>query len=143
MRKLSFLHKAALVAFITIALGIPAAAHAGPGPGRGGGGSQGPSGNHAGGSSRHPGFSGSRPPGFNGGHHFDGHRGFAGHPRSRVFLGFGPGVYWGPAYPYAWDYQPEVLYAPPPAYWYYCASAGAYYPYVASCAEPWVPVAPR
>jgi hypothetical protein len=30
--------------------------------------------------------------------------------------------------------------AAPQAYWYYCASAGAYFPSVASCPEPWIPV---
>jgi hypothetical protein len=29
---------------------------------------------------------------------------------------------------------------PPPVYWYYCRSLGAYYPYVPSCPEAWVPV---
>ncbi len=28
-------------------------------------------------------------------------------------------------------------------WWYYCESAGAYYPSVESCPEPWVKVAPR
>jgi hypothetical protein len=33
---------------------------------------------------------------------------------------------------------------PPPAgFWYYCASAGEYYPRVASCAEAWIKVPPR
>jgi hypothetical protein len=27
--------------------------------------------------------------------------------------------------------------------WYYCPVAGAYYPYVRTCPEPWVPVVPR
>jgi hypothetical protein len=30
-----------------------------------------------------------------------------------------------------------------PSYWYYCESAGAYYPSVASCPEPWLKVPPR
>jgi hypothetical protein len=29
---------------------------------------------------------------------------------------------------------------PPPTYWYYCPSAGGYWPSVPSCPEPWVPV---
>ena len=35
-----------------------------------------------------------------------------------------------------------VYVQPPPtqAYWYYCQSAQAYYPYVSSCPEPWIPV---
>ncbi len=69
--------------------------------------------------------------------HFEGHRGPGGrhdfdrgrHPR--VFIGVGPAFYWGPAYAYA---------PPPPAYWYYCPSYGAYYPNVPSCPEAWVPV---
>jgi hypothetical protein len=32
---------------------------------------------------------------------------------------------------------------PPAGYWYYCPSVSAYYPNVASCAEPWMRVAPR
>jgi hypothetical protein len=34
------------------------------------------------------------------------------------------------------------VYVQPPVsgYWYYCPSAGGYYPYVASCPVPWVPV---
>jgi hypothetical protein len=31
----------------------------------------------------------------------------------------------------------------PPSYWYYCESAGAYYPSVPTCPEPWVKVPPR
>jgi len=30
-----------------------------------------------------------------------------------------------------------------PSYWYYCESAGAYYPSVPTCPEPWVKVPPR
>ena len=33
--------------------------------------------------------------------------------------------------------------APPPAYWYYCVSAQAYYPSVPTCPEDWVKVPPR
>jgi len=32
---------------------------------------------------------------------------------------------------------------PPESYWYYCASAGAYYPTAPTCPEPWVKVPPR
>lgn len=32
---------------------------------------------------------------------------------------------------------------PPLAYWYYCVSAGGYYPDVQSCPEEWVKVPPR
>jgi hypothetical protein len=90
---------------------------------------------------------------------------------TRVVVGFGVGPFWwgGPypfwGYPYWWDYPPYV-YAPPPVivreppvyvqqeappppeppagpYWYYCPSAGAYYPSVPQCPEPWVKVPPR
>jgi hypothetical protein len=37
---------------------------------------------------------------------------------------------------------PEYIERPPAAYWYYCPSAGAYYPSVPTCPEPWVLVAP-
>jgi hypothetical protein len=43
----------------------------------------------------------------------------------------GPLVYWN-YYPY---YDSSS-----PGYWYYCPSAQAYYPYVAYCPDPWVPV---
>ena len=80
-----------------------------------------------------------------------------------------PGPWWyGPRYyyPYAYGYPvypapvyPAPVYAPyveePPVYierdrapapsgwWYYCESAGAYYPDVPSCPEPWTKVPPR
>jgi hypothetical protein len=78
---------------------------------------------HGGGFHGHPGFHGHGHPGF--------HRGFHGHG----FVGVAPFVWWGPAYAYA-------PYAGPPAsgYWYYCPSAQAYYPYVQTCPESWVPV---
>lgn len=44
------------------------------------------------------------------------------------------GSYGDPVYPYA---EPAVA-----QYWYYCGSAGAYYPYVAECPEGWQPVVP-
>src|SRR5439155_607904 len=37
---------------------------------------------------------------------------------------------------------PAHVQPPQPGYWYYCPSAGAYYPAVGSCPEPWVPVPP-
>jgi hypothetical protein len=76
--------------------------------------------------------------------------------------------YW--AYPPYWPYYPapSYVYPPPPVvveeapvyiqqpppraaapappdgpYWYYCPSAGAYYPAAPSCPEPWVKVPPR
>lgn len=64
---------------------------------------------------------------------------------------FVPHFYYPPSYWY-----PPVYYSPPPppvyieqpqpqpqAYWYYCPSAGAYYPHVQSCAEDWQRVAPQ
>jgi hypothetical protein len=78
---------------------------------------------------------------------------------------YGPQYYYpyayGYAYPYPYAVYPAPVYAPapvaqePPVYierdaapaasgwWYYCESAGAYYPDVASCDEPWVKVPPR
>lgn len=75
-------------------------------------------------------------------HHGDFRRDQRGHVFSHVFIGVAPSFFfWGPAYyPPAYS-PPAVVYAPPPqSYWYYCQSAGAYYPYVASCPEDWVPV---
>ena len=73
-------------------------------------------------------------------HHerFAGHRGFHG----RVFIGAAPFVIGGPTYAYdayASAYPPPV-YTPAPSTWYFCQSAGAYYPNVTTCAEGWVPV---
>jgi hypothetical protein len=90
-----------------------------------------------------------REPGHHRGHH---------HHRGRVFVGIGP-WWWGPPYPY-WYYPPPYYYGPPrvvvdeppvyierqpwpPGYWYYCASAQAYYPQVATCADAWIQVPPR
>lgn len=80
----------------------------------------------------------------------------------RVFIGVGPGYWWGPPYPYWYPpyYPPTVIVeeppvyiqqeAPPPpappapeAYWYYCASAQVYYPNVPTCPEAWVKVPAR
>ncbi len=64
--------------------------------------------------------------------------------------------YPAPVYPYPDPYAPPVVVNPPvvvvpqapapapiqpqPQYWYYCASARGYYPYVPNCPEPWQPV---
>ena len=80
-------------------------------------------GHHGGNFAGHPGGH------FNGGHRFDGHRHFR---HDRIFVApffFAPIVG-----------APAFVYAQPPVYWYYCPSYGAYYPYVPSCPEPWVPV---
>jgi hypothetical protein len=86
----------------------------------------------------HEGFHGAPP--FQGGHpgafeHHgpDGQREFHRDLHGRVFIGVDP---W-----FDWAAPPAYAYAPAPSYyWYYCSSAGAYYPYVTSCAEPWVPM---
>jgi hypothetical protein len=88
------------------------------------------------------------------------------HGGTRVFIGVGPGFWWGAPYPY-WGYYPPAYYYPPPVvvqeppvyvsqpqpapapepsqqgYWYYCSSAKAYYPNVQSCPEAWIKVPPR
>jgi hypothetical protein len=82
-----------------------------------------------------------------------------------VYFSFGP--YWGWPHPYPyWAFAPPsyYVYPPPPVvvqepqvyiqrepappvpegpYWYYCESARAYYPSVATCPEPWIRVPPR
>ena len=60
--------------------------------------------------------------------------------------------YPAPVYPYPDPYVPPAVLSPPPPavapqatpYWYYCESARAYYPYVASCPGTWqkVPAIP-
>jgi hypothetical protein len=85
------------------------------------------------------------------------------HGRGGVFIGVGPGFWWGAPYPYYW-YPPPYYYPPaqivveqpqvyvqqapapppaPPTDWYYCQSAEGYYPQVQSCPEPWVRVPAR
>lgn len=88
-------------------------------------------------------------------------------PRTRVgvYVGVPVGVsVWGPAWypaPYYYPpYPPQVVVMPPsqppvyieqtpPAeaatqpYWYYCASAKGYYPYVRECPEGWQQVLPQ
>ena len=77
----------------------------------------------------------------------------------RPHVWFGVGPWWGPA---PWWYYPPAYYegpapvepppvyierepggVPPPGYWYYCESAGAYYPSVETCPEPWLQIPPR
>jgi len=115
-----------LIALLVGAASTPAFAHGGGGKGHSGG-------HHVKGA-------------HTGGHHFRGPRvGFG-------ILLAGPALY--PALPY---FPPDAL-APsgppvyieqgtstpdrPAEYWYYCADARAYYPYVKECAGPWQPVAP-
>src|SRR5262245_49346745 len=99
-------------------------------------GSMGGMGGHPGASTGHHGFGGS--PSFAGHPRFEGPRGFTGGPgfhrdgHGRGFVFVEPGFfYWWPSYPYV---------GAPPGYWYYCSSAGTYYPYVENCPGPWVPV---
>jgi hypothetical protein len=66
--------------------------------------------------------------------------------RGGAFIGwpgpfYWPGYYYAPAYYYP---APVVAApAPAPAYWYYCAPLGAYYPYVQDCPAGWQLVAPH
>lgn len=112
----------------------------------------------------HPGFAG-RPgfpihPGFVARPGFPAHQGFAVRPgfaphrrfhRGGVFVGVAPFVvggaiaYGAPYYadPGYYAYPAPTYSAPEPSYWYYCPSAGGYYPDVPSCPEPWVPVTPQ
>jgi hypothetical protein len=59
-----------------------------------------------------------------------------------------PAAY-GYQYPYSYPYTyaaPASVYAtasaPAPSYWYYCASARTYYPYISTCPEGWMQVVP-
>jgi hypothetical protein len=76
---------------------------------------------------------------------------------------WGPG-YWGPGYGY-WGYAPPAVVVPAeprvyvepdqtpapapssqassPQWWYWCASAKGYYPYVSTCSEGWQRVPPQ
>jgi hypothetical protein len=94
-------------------------------------------------------------------HRFHGHGGF----RTKVFVG--SSVFFAPLFYdsyYRYPYSPSYVYPPPlvvqeppvyiqqqpptstaPAegYWYYCQSAGGYYPNVGTCPEQWIQVVPR
>jgi hypothetical protein len=125
--------RTALAIGFALVLGLTTAAQAAPGPG------------HGAGPAMHPGFGGPhRAAGFP-----DRPGEFHGHPgefhdhrfHGRAFVGVAPFVY-APGF----IYEPPVVAAPPEyvpgadGYWYYCQSAGGYYPTVPSCAEPWIPV---
>ncbi|MGE5638797.1 MAG: hypothetical protein ACM30H_01770 [Clostridia bacterium] len=83
------------------------------------------------------------------GGHF--HPGFHSGVHTRIFIGAPLVVAPFAAYPYYYAPAP-VYYAPPPPayveapppqqYWYYCASARAYYPYVQDCPGGWQRVLP-
>jgi hypothetical protein len=85
-------------------------------------------------------------------HHYHHHpRWYGGRWRSGVFIGApflfaAPFAYRYPVYPPPVVVQPPPpVYAQPdpPPYWYYCQSAGAYYPNVGACPEGWLEVAPQ
>src|SRR6202795_5236020 len=85
------------------------------------------------------------PSGFQGRQGVDGRRELLRGDRGRGFVGVGP-LFAGRAFAYGGFYDPGPVYSPPvysapapPTYWY-CPSAGAYYPDVPSCPDPWVPV---
>lgn len=82
--------------------------------------------------------------------------------RGHIHWGVSIGPVWGPWYysPYYYPPQPIIIERPEPpvyiqqppapapapdvsAYWYYCAGAKAYYPYVKECPGGWQRVAPR
>lgn len=87
------------------------------------------------------------------------------HRPSRAVVVVAPSWWWDPWYPYGWYPPPTYVYPPPsivgaepveyieqrPAessprpegYWYYCATANAYYPAAPTCPEQWVKVPPR
>ncbi len=91
--------------------------------------------------------------GFHGGFHegFRGgfHDGFHGRFRDGFHHGFRGGVFFGGGFydPYFYDPYlggyPYAYAAPPAAVWYFCPSANAYYPVVASCPVPWQPFPTR
>jgi len=133
------------IALALVLVGVLGFASVGVAAGRGGQG--GGAAGHGGGPAVHSGAGGFH--GSAGAFHghsgeFHGHPGaFHDHPRfhGRGFVGVAPFV-WAPGY----VYEPPVMEAPPvyvpgsDGYWYYCQSAGAYYPIAPSCPEPWVPV---
>ena len=51
--------------------------------------------------------------------------------------------YPAPVYPSPDPYVPPDVATSSGSYWYYCASANAYYPYVAQCPEAWKQVVPQ
>ena len=93
-------------------------------------------------------------PGFPGPHVFPGPPRFHGHFRGHGVVVIGPSFWWDPWWYYPPYYYPplQVVVQPAPvivegqpaqSYWYYCPSAGAYYPTVPTCPEMWIKVAPQ
>jgi hypothetical protein len=147
------------LAVLLLSIGAwPAEAGRGGGGGGGGGGRGGGSGGWS-----HGGSHGGH--GHGGSHHGHHHSG-----KSTVFVGavWGVGPYWWDPWWYGGPYYSNPYYAPryygvystpfdamavggPTVYierrdggaWYYCPSAGAYYPTAPSCPEAWVKVPPR
>jgi hypothetical protein len=129
-------------------------------PPSGGGGARPPEGGTAvrppsGGGGGRPTGGGGKPPAPPGGGSWhrrppDGHRdhGRHDHHGGRAIVGVWPSLWWDPWWEPWWYYAPPpvIIQEPPPVYvqqplyWYYCESARAYYPFVASCPEPWIPV---
>lgn len=97
------------------------------------------------------------------GHHERGHSYGHAHHARHFYVGLARAVWWGPGWAwygprpaYAYGYPTQVIVQEPPvyiqreaaptpaqSYWYYCESAGDYYPTVPTCREPWVKVLPR
>jgi hypothetical protein len=70
-------------------------------------------------------------------HHWDGRWGWGGVDDGGWYF------YPSPIYPYPDPDVPPTAVASSAGYRYYCASAGAYYPYVTQCTEAWQPVLPQ
>ena len=96
--------------------------------------------------------------GSHGGHGGRGHgyHGFHGHFHGDGGIVVEPSFWWDPwwwYYPYPPYYYPPPLVVqpgpvvgegqPPQGYWYYCASAKAYFPTVPTCPEVWIKVPAR
>ncbi len=94
------------------------------------------------------------------GHHGHSYGGHSYHAGPYVSFALGPALWWAPSWrrsqPYPYYHETTVIGEPRPVYverppstppvegwWYYCESAGAYYPEVAGCSEPWLKVPPR
>lgn len=89
-------------------------------------------------------------------HHHHGHGGGRALGWGIAGLALGSAVLWAATRPPVVVQEPAQVYMPPPpmepvvaysppadGWWYYCRSAGAYYPYVKHCAGGWERVSPR